>query len=140
MSDETSNHGSPLGNLPRDERERRNRAVLWSFALVCAVVLCVVFALPAALIPPAMDQLFTLASFGAALIALFWREPFFASHLTHWDKSLALMGLGTAAGLLTDPVQVEQALEQLGLEAGTNGAATPDRSAVDAPLLNAVTR
>lgn len=109
---------SPGPGLPSEERERRNRSVLFSFTLVCALALLLVSGLPSALIAPALAQLLGFASFGAALVAALWREPLIATHLTHWDKALVLLGLSIAAGMFADPVQVEQALSGLAQDQG----------------------
>jgi hypothetical protein len=123
--------------LPPEERERRNRSMLFSFALVCIVIGVLVSGLPDPLVPAALDQLFGLASLGASLVALLWREPLFADHLTHWDKAAVLIGLSIIAGFYTDPVLVEQTLDamvQTDVEAASSffGEPTSDLAAPDA--------
>jgi hypothetical protein len=92
---------------------QRNRYVVSSFALLCVLALLMVSGLPKELVPLALQQLFVLASLGAGLVALLWREAVFARHLTHWDKAAALLGVGLVAGQYVDPQAVQQALDVL---------------------------
>jgi len=104
---------TPDTRLPPGERDRRNRSIILSFALICTIVALLVSGLPDVLVPPALDQLFALAGLGAGLAALLRSEHLLAPHLTYWDKSAALIGLSTAAGLYTDPALVEQTMQQV---------------------------
>ena len=112
MQGDTNDHGRHPP-LPPDERERRNRGVLFSVALVCVVVGVLVSGLPDPLVPAALDQLFGIASLGAGLVAFLWRERPFANQPTHWDKAAVFLGLSIAASLYTDPVLVAQTLEAM---------------------------
>ncbi len=112
MQGDTNDHGHHAP-LPPDERDRRNRGVLFSVALVCVVVGVLVSGLPDPLVPAALDQLFGIASLGAGLVAFFWREHPFANHLTHWDKAAVFIGLSIVASLYTDPVLVAQTFEAM---------------------------
>jgi hypothetical protein len=96
--------------------------VIFSFALVLGLMLFLVSGLPEPLIAPALSQVLVLASLGAALVAVLWREPLFASHLTHWDKSAAFLGLSILAGFFVDPALVEQTIAEL--TGGTEQAAS----------------
>jgi len=103
---------TPHPGLSPEERERRNRGVLSSLMVVCGLALFLVEGLPGALIAPALGLIFALASIGAGFVAIMWREPVLAAHLTHWDKAAVLIGLSIVAGVFTDTALVEQTLAE----------------------------
>jgi hypothetical protein len=119
MNREHSGGSDPRRGTPTAERGRRNRGIVFSFALLCALALFLVSGLPQPLIAPALSQVLGLAGLGTAVVAAFWREPVFASHLTHWDKSAVLMGLSIVAGLISDPMLVEETLKNLSANVGS---------------------
>jgi len=123
----------PDGRQTPDHGEERNRNVLITFLLVCAVTLLFVSTMPAVLVPAALSQFLSYCALGAALVATFTAQRVFVDHLTHWDQAAGFLALSTIAAAFTDTAAVGEYLSSL-TATGTGATQTvPVDGAGDSP-------
>lgn len=98
--------------IDRDGFVRRNRDSLIRVALMAALALALASAAPPPLAMAVLSAILMIGASVAAGVALLRREVPLAPHFTRWDEAAALLGLSIAAGLMVDPVALEQAIQQ----------------------------
>jgi len=89
-----------------------NQRMLVSLGLIIALSLFFASALPAVLIPAALQKLFVWGALGGVLLAAFRSEPWNAPRLTGWDQAAVLLLLSLLAGFFVDPAAITEFLRQ----------------------------